>query len=90
MVRLGPVMTHEHLAHQHLHIIGRIEPEATSSSLMDQCSRHVIPPAIQVDLTNQQAHDLAVGLDVLCRKVLTCQRLGTISPHNRSEVVDPH
>jgi len=28
------------------------EPEATSSSLMVQCSQHVIPPAITANLTD--------------------------------------
>jgi len=42
----------------HLLIDDRFEPEATSSLLMVQCSRHAIPPAIEVDLTDQQAHDL--------------------------------
>jgi hypothetical protein len=45
---------------------------------MVQCSKHVIPPAVQVDLTDQQAHDLDVGLNVLAPTVLTHQRLGTI------------
>jgi hypothetical protein len=40
------------------------EPEATSSSLMDQCSQHVIPPAITANLTNQPAHDLTLELNV--------------------------
>jgi hypothetical protein len=45
---------------------------------MVQCSRHVIPPAVQVGLTDQQAHDLAVGLNARRNTVLTHQRLGTI------------
>jgi hypothetical protein len=59
-----------------------LEPEATSSSLMVQCSRHVIPPAIQVILTDRPAHDLdsrAQGPAVA--RVLTDRRLGTSLPH---------
>ncbi len=57
---------------------------------MVQCSRHVIPPAIQVDLTNWQAHDLGLELKALRNRVLTCQRLGTSLTHSLTEVVDPH
>jgi hypothetical protein len=57
---------------------------------MVQCSGHVIPPAIQVHLTDQQGHDLAVGLNALGRKVLTCWRLGTSLTRLSTEVVDPH
>ena len=57
---------------------------------MVQCSQHVIPPAIQVHLTNRLAHDLGLGLDVLRTTVLTSQRLGTSLTHNVAEVVDPH
>jgi len=57
---------------------------------MDQCSnRHVIPPAITINPTNQPAHDLAVELDVLPRVVLTGQRLGTIIA-NQTTTVEPH
>ncbi|WP_188584456.1 hypothetical protein [Egicoccus halophilus] len=45
---------------------------------MVQCSKHVIPPAIKVDLTDQPAHDLAVELEVLRHTVLTDRRLSTI------------
>jgi hypothetical protein len=45
---------------------------------MVQCSRHVIPPAVKVDLTDQPAHDLGVGLEALRAIVLTAWRLGTI------------
>ena len=38
------------------------EPEDSSSFLMDQCSRHDIPPAVRGDLTDQQGHDLTLGL----------------------------
>jgi len=57
---------------------------------MVQCSnRHVIPPAIKVDLTDRPAHDLGVGLDVQASAVLTGQRLGTIlTPKSRT--VEPH
>jgi uncharacterized protein YoxC len=51
------------------------EPEATSSSLMVQYSKHVIPPAITANLTNRPAHDLALGLNTQRRTVLTGQRL---------------
>jgi hypothetical protein len=57
---------------------------------MVQCSRHVIPPAIQADLTDQQAHDLGLELNALSLVVLTCQRLGTSLTHSPGEVVDPH
>ena len=33
-----------------------VEPEATRSYLMVQCSRHVIPPAVQVDLPAARDH----------------------------------
>jgi hypothetical protein len=56
---------------------------------MVQCSRHVIPPAVQVDLTSQQAHDLGVGLNAQRLAVLTHQRLGTILTP-RSETVEAH
>ena len=56
---------------------------------MVQCSRHVIPPAVQVDLTDQQAHGLGVGLNALLESVLTHQRLGTILTP-RSEAVEAH
>jgi len=45
---------------------------------MVQCSQHVIPPAVQVDLTDQQVHDLGLGLNARRNSVLTHQRLGTI------------
>ena len=38
---------------------------------MDQCSRHDIPPAVRGDLTDQQGHDLGLGLNALGRAVLT-------------------
>jgi hypothetical protein len=56
---------------------------------MVQCSTHVIPPAITADLTDQQAHDLGVGLNVRRTAVLTHQRLGTILTNNQ-RTVDPH
>lgn len=57
---------------------------------MVQCSKHVIPPAIQVNLTDQQAHDLDVGINSLRTPVLTCWRLGTSLTDSAAEVVDPH
>jgi hypothetical protein len=46
---LRPVVPDEHLPHSHLLIaFESLEPEGTSSSPMLQCSRHVIPPAIQI------------------------------------------
>ncbi len=57
---------------------------------MVQCSRHVIPPVVQVHLTDRQAHDLAVELKALRKRVLTCQRLGTSLTHPLDQVVDPH
>jgi len=56
---------------------------------MVQCSQHVIPPAITADLTDQQAHDLAVGLSVQLTEVLTYRRLGTILT-NSARTVDSH
>jgi hypothetical protein len=56
---------------------------------MVQCSRHVIPAALEVGLTNQPAHDLALRLEVQALLVLTGQRLGTtLTP--TSEDVEPH
>jgi hypothetical protein len=52
-------------------------------------SGNVIPPAIKVDLTDRQAHDLEIGLEALRAKVLTRQRLGTILTQ-ADEAVDPH
>jgi hypothetical protein len=57
---------------------------------MVQCSQHVIPPAIQVDLTNRQAHHLALGLNAQLLRVLTCRRLGTSLTDSAAEVVDAH
>jgi hypothetical protein len=51
---------------------------------MDQCSRHDIPPAVRGDLTDQQGHDLDVGLEALGLIVLTCWRLGD-QPHSHKE-----
>lgn len=42
---------------------------------MVQCSKHVIPLAIQANLTDQPAHDLDVGLNTLAQEVLTDRRL---------------
>jgi len=44
----------------------------------------------KVDLTNQQAHDLGLELEVRLRIVLTRWRLGTILTRTANEVVDPH
>jgi hypothetical protein len=57
---------------------------------MVQCSRHVIPPAVEANLTNRRAHDLGVGLTVLLLRVLTHQRLGTILARRSGKVVDSH
>ncbi len=57
---------------------------------MVQCSWHVIPPAIQVNLTDWEAHDLALGLDALASAVLTYRRLETSLTRLSTEVVDPH
>lgn len=57
---------------------------------MVQCSRHVIPPAITANLTNQPAHDLGVGLNAQRQRVLTDQRLGTILlTHRKPNDRDP-
>jgi hypothetical protein len=56
---------------------------------MVQCSKHVIPPAITIDLTNRPAHDLDLGLHVQRRAVLTGRRLGTsLTP--KAEPVESH
>jgi hypothetical protein len=56
---------------------------------MAQCSKHVIPPAIEGLLTDRLAHDLGLELNVQAGGVLTSQRLGTIlTPKERT--VDPH
>lgn len=57
---------------------------------MVQCSKHVIPPVVQVDLTDRPAHDLELGLNARLHTVLTDQRLGTSLTDSTSEVVDPH
>jgi hypothetical protein len=57
---------------------------------MVQCSRHAIPPAIQVNLTDRQAHDLGVGLNTLREPVLPRRPLGTSLTRSAAEVVDPH
>jgi len=56
---------------------------------MVQCSRHVIPPAIEGLLTDRPAHDLDLGLDAQALQVLTGRRLRTILTP-RSKMVDPH
>ena len=56
---------------------------------MVQCSKHAIPPAIQADLANRQAHDLELELNAQSKTVLTCRRLGTSLTH-QSETVDSH
>ena len=88
---LRPVMTNEHSPQRmHLLAVVVVEPEATSSVLMVQCSRHAIPPAITVNLTDRRAHDLDVGLDDQVPSVLTRRRLGTILAHTLREMVDRH
>jgi hypothetical protein len=57
---------------------------------MVQCSRHVIPPAITVDLTDRPAHDPVLRLRALRSAVLTGRRLGTILTRHATEMVDPH
>ncbi len=55
---------------------------------MVKCSKHVIPPAIQVNLTDQPAHDLGVGLTVQPRRVLSDRRLRTSLPNKKP--INPH
>jgi hypothetical protein len=89
MMGLGPV----HSDKDHLAPIvddTLFEPEDPSSYLMDQCSRHDIPPAVEGDLTDRQGHDLNVGLkpgSIQCSPVG-----GSVASlaSSRSEVVDPH
>jgi hypothetical protein len=60
VVGLGPVHSDkDHLAP--LVDDTLFEPEDPSSYLMDQCSRHDIPPAVEGDLTDRQGHDLLAG-----------------------------
>jgi hypothetical protein len=67
------------------------EPEDSSSSLMDQCSGHDIPPAVRGDLTSQQGHDLTLGLKARGAAVLTCWWLSRpSSPTDCDKVIDPH
>src|SRR5829696_7859729 len=46
-MRFGPVVTDEHPSHHTSRSVVFFEPEATSSLLMVQCSKHVIPPVVQ-------------------------------------------
>jgi hypothetical protein len=57
---------------------------------MVKCSRHVIPPAVEVHLTDRQAHDLDVGLFALSAGVLTRRRLGHSLTDLLRSAVDPH
>jgi hypothetical protein len=57
-----------------------LKVEESPSDLMDLCSRHHTPPAVQL-LTNQQGHDLAVELKARVRQVLPCWRLGISLAH---------
>ena len=52
------------------------KPEDPSGHLIDQCSQHDIPPAVEGDLTDQQGHDLDVRLKARATSVLTRRRLG--------------
>jgi hypothetical protein len=56
---------------------------------MVQCSRHVIPPAVAVVLTDRQAHDLELELEARAAGVLICRWLGTSLPHPDRRLVDP-
>ena len=87
---LGPVQANEHPHQQPPPQSIRASPEATTSSLMVQCSRHVIPPAVTANLTDRPAHDLGVELNAQRHPVLTDLRLRTILPLNGNEMVDPH
>ncbi len=57
---------------------------------MDQCSRHATPPAVSVLLTDQQGHDLTLGLHVRGTAVVTRRRLGQQLRPTESSAVDPH
>jgi hypothetical protein len=57
---------------------------------MDQCSRHATPPAVSVLLTDQQGHDLTLGLHVRGTTVVTRWRLGDSFAPTESSAVDPH
>jgi hypothetical protein len=57
---------------------------------MDQCSRHATPPAVSVLLTDQQGHDLTLGLHVRGTTVVTRWRLGNSFAPTESSAVDPH
>src|SRR5262249_60171853 len=51
------------------------DPEAPGSPLIDQCSRHAIPPAITGGPASWRGHDLELGLSAQPGTVLTRQRL---------------
>ena len=54
---------------------------------MVKCSKHVIPPAITANLTNQPSHDLELELPSLCEaQVLNGWRLGNHPrPKNKND-----
>jgi hypothetical protein len=69
MMRLSPIHTHEdHPAASFLD--GHDELEETRGALMDQCSRHDIPPAVSLP-SGQPGPHLAVELEALRLVVLT-------------------
>jgi hypothetical protein len=88
---LSPVMTDEHLRHRSpLVVIGWLSPRrpaARERFSAPGTSSHQLSKA---DLTNQQAHDLDVELEVRLNAVLTRWRLGTILTRSANEMVDPH
>jgi hypothetical protein len=57
---------------------------------MVQCSKHVIPPAITIGLTDRPAHDLGLELNAQGPTVLTDQRLGTILTDSSDRTIDGH
>ena len=68
---LGPVHSHK----EHLTSSFSSEPEELRSALMDQCSRHDIPPAVSL-LTNRTGHDLVLGIMSRGPRVIIARRLG--------------
>jgi hypothetical protein len=67
------------------------EPEELSGALMDQCSRHDIPPAVWALLTEQRGHDLRVELDARQKpSAHLAAGLGHSLSGNPLKTVEPH
>jgi len=67
------------------------EPEDPGGPLIDQCSKHAIPPAIPGNLTTWQGHDLSLEFKTLPATVLTCQRLSDHpGPASKTKTTNPY